>query len=184
MTMLLSHLEAFPLMLTNIKVCYHVYMLLIVLMNDCVTFSGILELLWIKIDWFSLLPSCRRWLSFFLTAPALLRCISSHLQLSSSTGMLFLIELSLWLLSGSLEMFLDWNRPFDYLILSVVSSSSCLPLLLLQFIVVIIRLFIRRFFCIQPWDCLFAKQIAAAFSQLLLIYYPVFCEFWHPYRFF
>jgi hypothetical protein len=50
MTMLLSHLEAFPLMLTNIKVCYHVYMLLIVLMNDCVTFSGILELLWIKID--------------------------------------------------------------------------------------------------------------------------------------
>ena len=90
-------------------------MLLLVLSNDWVTFSGILALLFTKTDW--LLIFCRRsllLLLFILIVSALSWqwCLSFWiflLALEQSWPWHYWLE---WI-NGSEEMFLEWNRPFD-----------------------------------------------------------------------
>jgi hypothetical protein len=71
----------------------------------CNFFSGVLELLWIKIDWLFIFRSVSSTtvvvVVVVLIVSALFHCISPHLQLSSSTGMfptmVLLIVMDSWL---------------------------------------------------------------------------------------
>jgi hypothetical protein len=137
---------------TILKVCCCVSMLLPVILNDCVTFFVDLELLLTKIDLFLFLPSCRH---------CCFCCCFNRVRV-------------IWSLSfQSQAFFFDWNNSADgivdcdcFLILWMemflfgLESSAWLifsfvelPLPLLRFIVALHYSFIRRFFCIRPWDC-------------------------------
>ena len=103
-------------------------MLLIALLNDCVTFSGFLALFWtVSID-YSFLPSCRHLLLLLLL---LLRRCFNHVRVIPMPFLSFKAFFLQWNIfddgiidcNGILVIwrcFCDWNHPFDWLILSAI----------------------------------------------------------------
>jgi hypothetical protein len=148
--------------------CCYVCMFLYVLLNDCVTFFWVS---WAAFDQNRLiLYFCRPvllltlLLSFDLIRVFIIRCLSSHLQLSSANGlfltMALLIVMDFWF-SG--DVFVIWFVYFIHFVLSccrrhcavaVYCCTSFTPL-----------------FCIQPWDCflLFSRWTASVPFPLLLL---------------
>jgi hypothetical protein len=128
-----------------LKACCCVCMLLPVLLNDCVTFSGVLELL---LDQNRLVfHFCRLSLSLvvIIIMFPLFWCFSSHLELSSSIGMLLMVGmfidcdcfLGLW------RYFSSFFRRRVVVDVVVVVISSCFK----------VYCCLYCFFRIQPWDC-------------------------------
>jgi hypothetical protein len=147
---------------TILKVCCCVCMLLLVLLDDWVTFSGILTMLLTKIDWSSVLPSCRHCCCCCLNrVRVVLTMMSLLLKTSSCIGrfmtMVSLIGTDSWF-SG--DVFGCTVR----LIVIYHHCGCCSSLLQLHS-------FIWRLFLIQPWDCsiLFPNWTAVAPSPLLYL---------------